>query len=67
VGLIIASIGLSRGAIPEAVFSAVVIMSIVTTVIAPPLLKLLYLRWPVGEGAEAEPASEAPPAAPAEA
>jgi Kef-type K+ transport system membrane component KefB len=66
VGLIVASIGLSRGAIPEAVFSAVVIMSIVTTVLAPPLLKLLYLRWPAGEDAEAEPASESPPAAPAE-
>jgi len=40
VGLIFASIGKSLGVITDALFSAVVLMIIVTTLIAPPLIKL---------------------------
>jgi Kef-type K+ transport system membrane component KefB len=46
VGLIVASLGLSLGAIPAQIFSVVVIMSILTTLVAPPLLRLLYARHP---------------------
>jgi Kef-type K+ transport system membrane component KefB len=42
VGLIVASIGRGLGALPDEVFSIVVVMSILTTVIVPPVLKLLY-------------------------
>ena len=41
VGLIVAGIGRSTGAISDAAFSVVVIMSVVTTLIVPPALKLL--------------------------
>lgn len=42
VGFIVASIGTSIGAIPQDTFSVVIIMSVVTTVLIPPVLKLLY-------------------------
>jgi Kef-type K+ transport system membrane component KefB len=42
VGLIVASLGLSLGAIPAQIFSVVVIMSILTTLVAPPVLRALY-------------------------
>ncbi|MDP2726693.1 MAG: cation:proton antiporter [Dehalococcoidia bacterium] len=42
VGFIVASIGTSIGVIPQDMFSVVIIMSIITTVIAPPVLKFLY-------------------------
>ena len=42
VGLVVASIGLGIGVITPDIFSAVVFMSIATTVIAPPVLVLLY-------------------------
>lgn len=44
VGLIVASIGLSLAAVTQQVFSAVVVMSIATTLAAPPLLKLLLRK-----------------------
>jgi len=46
VGLIFASIGKSLGVIGDVLFSAVVIMVIVTTLITPPLLKLALRRAP---------------------
>jgi Kef-type K+ transport system membrane component KefB len=42
VGLIVASIGRSIGAIPEELFTVVIIMSVVTTLVIPPVLKVLY-------------------------
>jgi Kef-type K+ transport system membrane component KefB len=44
VGLIFASMGASLGVIDDALFSAVVLMVIVTTLIAPPLFKLSLKR-----------------------
>ena len=44
VGLIFAAIGKSLGVISDALFSAVVLMVIVTTLATPPLLKLVLLR-----------------------
>lgn len=44
VGLVFASIGRSLGVISDEIFSAVILMVIVTTIIAPPWLKMRYLR-----------------------
>jgi len=46
VGLIFASIGKSLGVISDALFSALVLMVIVTTLVTPPLLKLAMRRAP---------------------
>jgi len=42
VGLIVAGIGRSQGIISDSIFSVVVVMSVVTTLVAPPLLARLY-------------------------
>jgi Kef-type K+ transport system membrane component KefB len=42
VGLIVANIGQSLGVIPDVVFSTVVIMSVLTTLVVPPVLTILY-------------------------
>jgi Kef-type K+ transport system membrane component KefB len=44
VGLIFASIGKGLGVVNDAVFSAVVIMVMVTTLLTPPLLKVTLAR-----------------------
>jgi Na+:H+ antiporter len=44
VGLIVANVGASLAAIPDAMYSTVVIMSVLTTVVVPPILTLLYPR-----------------------
>lgn len=59
VGLIFADIGLRGGLLSQAVFSAILIMVMVSTFIAPPLLKLIFQR----EAHEAQPAHP-PPAEP---
>jgi len=46
VGLIVAGYGLSNGIIGQQVFSASVIMVLVTTMITPPLLRLVFPRRP---------------------
>jgi Na+:H+ antiporter len=46
VGLIVASLGLSLGAIPQGVFSVVVVMTILTTLVVPPILRVLYAGQP---------------------
>jgi Kef-type K+ transport system membrane component KefB len=46
VGLIVASIGLGLGIIPLEIFSVVVIMSIATTLVVPPVLTAIYRRSP---------------------
>lgn len=52
VGLIVANVGQSIGAIPDVMFSTVVIMSLLTTLVVPPILTALY-------GGKVEPAQEA--------
>jgi Kef-type K+ transport system membrane component KefB len=42
VGLIVANVGRSLDAVSDALFSTVVVMSVLTTLIVPPLLPLLY-------------------------
>ena len=59
VGLIVASLGLSLGAIPPQIFSVVVIMSVLTTFVAPPILRLLYAGEPETAISEEELASQA--------
>jgi Kef-type K+ transport system membrane component KefB len=44
VGLIVANVGQSIGAIPDVMFSTVVIMSLLTTLVVPPVLTVLYGR-----------------------
>ncbi|MHB1132180.1 MAG: cation:proton antiporter [Chloroflexota bacterium] len=48
VGLIVASLGLSLGAISGDIFSVVVIMSILTTLVVPPVLRVLYAGYSAG-------------------
>ncbi|HEY8477706.1 MAG TPA: cation:proton antiporter [Chloroflexota bacterium] len=47
VGLIVAGVGRALDAIPNDLFSIVVVMSLLTTLIAPPLLKALYSGYPL--------------------
>jgi Kef-type K+ transport system membrane component KefB len=42
VGMVVAQIGLSLGVINKAVYAVVVFMTVVTTLVAPPLLKYAY-------------------------
>jgi Kef-type K+ transport system membrane component KefB len=52
VGMVVAQIGQSLGVIGEHVYAVVVLMSVATTLVAPPLLKLAYrgLGTPAPEG-----------------
>lgn len=54
VGLIFADIGLRNGILSQETFSAILIMVIVTTFIAPPLLKVIFKADP-GKGVDQEP------------
>jgi Kef-type K+ transport system membrane component KefB len=47
VGLIVASVGQGLHAIPDVVFSVVVVMSVLTTLVVPPLLPLLFRGYAV--------------------
>jgi Kef-type K+ transport system membrane component KefB len=47
VGMVVAQIGLSFGVIPQPIYAAVVFMSVMTTVVAPPLLKWAYRETPL--------------------
>ncbi len=49
VGMVVAQIGLGIGVIPSNVYSVVVLMSVLTTVIAPPLLSWSYRNAHAGE------------------
>jgi len=53
VGLIVANVGASLSIIPDAMFSTVVIMSVLTTLVVPPILTLLYRGQPTDADAEA--------------
>jgi len=68
VGLIFANMGLMAGVVNTELFSAVVIMLMGTTFIAPPLLKWSFGRWGVrhsmGRTPESPPQEERPPPQP---
>jgi len=55
VGMVVAQIGLSFGVVPQNIYAATVFMSVMTTIVAPPLLKWAYR----GEGRQStfEPAT----------
>jgi Kef-type K+ transport system membrane component KefB len=55
VGIVVAQIGLSLAVINEALFGVVIFMSIATTLIAPPFLKLLFASEPAAHGEIAAP------------
>jgi len=60
VGLIVANVGASLAIIPDTMFSTVVIMSVLTTLIVPPVLTMLYRGQPTdAEVAEAMAAAAA--------
>jgi Kef-type K+ transport system membrane component KefB len=42
VGMVVAQIGLSLGVITKPLYGVVVLMTVVTTVVAPPMLKYAY-------------------------
>ena len=42
VGMVVAQLGLSMGVIAHNIYSVIVLMSVATTLVAPPLLKLAY-------------------------
>jgi Kef-type K+ transport system membrane component KefB len=50
VGLIVASVGLRLHTISDSIYTVVVAMSIVTTIFAPPVLRLILPRGGGGEG-----------------
>ncbi len=60
VGLIFADIGLRRGILSAEVFSAVLIMVMATTFVAPPLLKSIFRRTGPEPGLEPAPAEAEP-------
>ena len=56
VGLIVASVGISQGVIPQSVFSTVVGVVVITTIITPPLLRLTFRNPKIQEaGKEGKP------------
>ncbi len=59
VGLIVASVGIAMGLLPEAIFAGVVLMVVVTTLITPPTLRLLYSgRFRDASAGDVHPATE---------
>ncbi|HWI51104.1 MAG TPA: cation:proton antiporter, partial [Symbiobacteriaceae bacterium] len=44
VGLIVAAIGLERGLLQQDLYTAMVLVSLLTTLVTPPLLKLAFRR-----------------------
>jgi len=60
VGLIVAGDGLSNGLIGTQVFSASVIMVLATTMVTPPLLRLVFPARPGGHGTVEETIAHAP-------
>ena len=52
VGIIVASLGLQAGVFPETTYAVIIAMSLLTSIIAPPALKLLFA------GARKEPPEE---------
>jgi len=57
VGMVVAQIGLGFGIIRQSVYGVVVFMSVATTIVAPPLIKLAYRK--VLESGQAEEPEEA--------
>lgn len=55
VGIIVAQIGLGLGVIGQQFFASVLFMAVATTLIAPPLIKLLFARDRDGDGVADEP------------
>ena len=54
VGMVVAQIGLAYGIIQQSIYGVVVLMSIVTTMLAPPLIKLAHRGLSRAEGEEEE-------------
>lgn len=61
VGLIVAAVGLHLHTIPDSIYTVVVIMSIVTTLFSPPVLRVILAR-PEQAAAGDQPSAGSPPA-----
>lgn len=59
VGVVIASLGLAAGVFTGEIYSVVVAMSLLTSMLTPPVLAVMLRRWPE---ARSEPGEDAPPA-----
>jgi len=46
VGIVVALIGLSRGVMSHDIYAQIVLMSVLTSLFAPPLLRMLLIRQP---------------------
>lgn len=57
VGLIVATVGITNGIIPNELFSAVVGVVIITTLLTPPLLRMSFKKKPVEKSVKPEPSS----------
>lgn len=58
VGLIVAALGQSLGVVPNEIFSVIVIMSVLTTLVVPPLLKALYAGYGTPDPDQVAPAAD---------
>ena len=58
VGIVVAGIGLTEGVTGDELFAAIVGMSILTTLVVPPVLRALYQRQP--DRAQEEPIKRRP-------
>ena len=58
VGLVLAGVGSATGVLSEALDAAIIVMVIVTTFIAPPLLRLVFREEPEPEAVESLPKTE---------
>ena len=61
VGIIVASIGLSMGTISDEIYGVVIIMVLVTTLMAPPALKVLFAKPSAPAGAAVPPPAKTEP------
>lgn len=52
VGMVVAQVGLSHGAVSQPVYGVAVFMAVMTTILAPPILNLLYKDIPAAPPAE---------------
>jgi Kef-type K+ transport system membrane component KefB len=56
VGIVVAQIGLAMAAVGDAIYGVVLAMSVITTLAAPPLIKLAFAgEQPSGEATEYDP------------
>ncbi|MEB3268496.1 MAG: cation:proton antiporter [Leptolyngbya sp.] len=61
VGLVFAGVGSASGVLSESLEAAIIVMVILTTFLAPPLLRLVFKQEPGGGSPDGEQSADAPP------